>query len=85
MIESIDGGSCKLKKHNSTHQQLNLKLTSGGIARTVSFALIIGGMSFITSYLSTETVEYSELNFIMTVAAISAVPTVAIALSWFDS
>lgn len=77
--------SCKLKKHNSTHQQLNPKLTSGGIVRTVSFALIIGGMSFIASYLSPETVEYSDLNFIMIVAAISAVPTVAVALSWFDS
>ena len=77
--------SCKLKKHNSTHQQINPKLTGGGIARIVSFALVIGGLSFIASYLSPETVEYSELNFIMIIAAISAVPVVAIALSWFDS
>ena len=77
--------SAKLKKYNITHPKLNPKFTSGKIVLTLAISLGFGGLAGLASYLSPQTVEYSNFNYAMMIVIILAVPLVDIMLSWFES
>ncbi len=77
--------SSKLRKYNITQSELYPKFTNGKIALTMAISLGFGGLSALASYLSPNTVDYSDFNFAMMIVIISMVPVVAVMLSWFES
>lgn len=77
--------SAKLKKYNIMQPKLNPKFTGYKIILTLAIALGFGGLAGLASYLSPQTIEYSNFNYAMMIVIITAVPLVDILLSWFES